>query len=297
MASAPERPDAPDIPEQSWTNPFREGTYLYQLYDTVVRSDRDLVIIISDKRGRRGTGKTVASMRLADMMDRTPEGLTFDKCTLAVEELRNAYASQPPGSGLVLDEGEVGAGNRDAMTITNKALREIMSMGRVEQKYVVVNAPIKGFIDKDILKLADVWIAMERRGLGLVHQLKWEPYRERLYTEKKQRLEVKDIPTGTPLREVYNKLDREKRKHIDGEEGTKFIPQSEHNKLLQRAREDARRDQRNELIRDIYAAFKTHIDEQTLKNIQTYDGISQGMLADAVGLSDGQVSKIITGDA
>lgn len=276
----------PDIPDSDFENPFSHNTFLNELYGKVVSEDRDLVIVVSDKRGRRGTSKTTTSLQLADMMDRTEQGLTFDKCTLSPEELRNAYSQQPPGSGLVFDEAEVGAGNRDAMTVTNKALREVMSMARVEQKYLVVNAPLKGFIDKDILKLADVWIAMERRGRGLVHHLKWEPYRERLYTEKRQRIELNDIPTGTPLRDVYNKLTREKRRHIDGEEGEKFIPKSEHEKQLQQAREDVRKETRNDVLKSVYE----HPEHQES------NAVSQRTLAESIGLTQQHVGRIVRDD-
>lgn len=282
----------PDIPDSDFENPFAEDTFLNKLYGKVVSADRDLVIIVSDKRGRRGTAKTTTSLQLADMMDRTPQGLTFDKCTLAPEQLRNAYSTQPPGSGLVLDEGEIAAGNRDAMTLTNKALREVMSIARVEQKYLVVNAPIKGFIDKDILKLADVWIAMERRGRGLVHHLKWEPYTERLYTEKRQRIELSDIEPGSRLKEVYHKLTREKQKHIDGEEGQKFIPQSEHQEKLQKTREQVRQETRNEIIRDIYNGLRG-FDDGDYTRMKRADGVSQAMIADAVGLSQPQIGNIV----
>lgn len=274
--------ETPDIPDKSWTNPFAPDTFLNQLYGKVVKENRDVVIIVSDKRGRRGTSKTTTSLQLASMMDRTDEGLTWDKCTLSAQQLRNAYASQPPGSGLVLDEAEVSAGNRDAMTITNKALREVMSMARVEQKYLVVNAPLKGFIDKDILKLADVWIAMERRGRGLVHHLKWEPYREQLYTEKKQRIELNDIPKGTQLRDIYNKLTREKRKRIGGDEGQKFVPQEEHNKKLQKAREAARKEMRDECV----TSFLQHPEIQEAN-------VSQRMVGEAIGVSQSTIHNIL----
>jgi len=270
---------AADIPESDFTNPFGEGTYLHNLYGKIHNANRDLVIVVSDKRGRRGTGKTVASLRLANMMDQTPEGLTFDKCSLSPQQLRNAYSLQPNTSGLVLDEAEVGAGNRDAMTVTNKALREVMSMARVEEKYLVVNAPLKGFIDTDILKLADAWIAMEKRGQGLVHQLKWEPYSETLLREQKQRIKLNDIPKGTDLRDVYNKLTREKQKRISGEEGEKFITKQEVDERLQKARKEARKQMRDEIVKGVYQH----------PSIES----TQGDIGDAIGVSQKTVSNIV----
>jgi len=283
-----------DIPEETFTNPFGENTFLHKLYGKVYRANRDLVIIVSDKQGRRGTGKTVMSLQLADKMDQTDEGLTYEKCTLSAEELRNQYATQPPKSGLVLDEGEVGAGNRDAMTVTNKALREVMSMGRVEQKYLVVNAPLKGFIDKDILKLADVWIAMEKRGTGLVHHLDYQEYSETLLTRKKQRLTVDDIDTGTDLRSIYNKLTRDKRKRISGDEGGgNFIRESKAKEREQQAKAQARKQTRDELVQELWQSLGD-MNEQQIEKVNRYDGLTQSMFASALGVTQQQISNIVT---
>lgn len=268
----------PDIADDSRTNPFAEGTFLHDIFGKVLKEHRDIIIIVTDHRGRRGTGKTIASLNLASNLDQTEEGITFSKCSLDVEEIRNAYSSQPKGSALVLDEIEQAAGNRESMTVTNRALREIMSMGRVQEKYVVVNVPIKKFVDKDILKLCDVWISMTRRGRGLVHHLKWEPYSEELLNERKQWIEFDDIERGTQLREVYNKLSREKNKRIDGEEGRKFVPKEEHEQQLQQERKQARKDQRDEDIQGIYGHPDTDVTQQ--------------VVADAVGVSQKTVSNV-----
>jgi len=276
----------PQIPEKSWENPFPDESPLCGLFDEVLQQERDIVIIIDDYRARRGTGKTVASLQLADGMDQTEEGLTYEKTTLSPEKLRNAYTSLPEKSGLILDEGEVGAGNRSAMTNTNKALREIMSMGRVEQKYVCINAPAKSFIDKDILRLADVWITMTRRGQGLVHFLEHEPYSGNLLTRQVQWLEIEDIPRGTQLRQVYNKLDREKREKMgEGDDGEEFVPQAKHNKAVEKAEKESYKQGRNDVLRGIWQ----HPEVQE-------SSISQRVLGEAVGLSQGAVSNIVSGD-
>lgn len=293
QTSTPERPPAPetadagersDVPERDWTNPFSEGTPLWELFEEVVTEERDLIFIIDDYYGRRGTGKTIASLQLGEGMDQTREGVTWQKTSLEPEEIRNAYASEELRSGLILDEGEVGASNRQSMTKTNQALREIMSMGRVEQKYVLVNTPIKGFIDKDILKLADVWITMVRKGLGLVHFLEWEPYSERLLTPAKQWLEFDDVPRGTDLRTVYNRLTKEKQKRIQGEEGQEFVPLAKHKEKLQKARDDARDEQRDEIVRGLFR----HPEIQET-------AVSQRMVGEAIGVSQSTVSNILSG--
>lgn len=275
----------PDIPAQKWTNPFEEGKPLHDEFDDVVRDGRDFVVLVDDFNADRGTGKTIASLLLAAGMDQTREGITPSKATLRPEELRNAYTREPQRSGLILDEGEVGASNRDHQTSTNKALREIMSMGRVEEKYVVINLPTKGFLDSSLLTLAHVWITMVRKGLGLVHMMDWEPYSEQRLTPRTQWIEFEDVPTDTQLREVYRDLTREKRDHMDGDGGQQFVPLEQHEEELEKARKQTRRDTRNEVIRSLF-------EHERVQNT----ALSQTMVADAVGLSQSQISNILSGE-
>ena len=277
--------DPPHIPAKQRENPFSEDTFLGDVFGDVLSQHRDIIIIVDDYRGRRGTGKTVFSLQLADAMDQTDDGLTEDKVSISPEEIRNAYSSQPPGSGLVLDEAEVGASNREAMTKTNQALREIMSMGRVERKYLIVNAPIRSFVDKDLQKLADVWISMVSRGRGLVHHLKWMPYKQQLHTPKQQLVQVSDIPKGTPLRDVYNTLTKEKRERIQGKEGQEFIPLDEHKEEIEKTEEEAYLEGRDETIQSLFSH----------EEIKQTD-ISQRMVGEATNISQQAVSKIVNRD-
>lgn len=286
MSSTTEPNDEGLYNTKGWENPFSPGTFLHETYEEVVTEERDLIIIVDDILGRRGTGKTVSCLQLARCMDQTEEGVITEKTTLQPEELRNAYTTHPHRSGLVFDEAEFGASNRDAMTLTNKALREIMSMGRVEQKYVIMNAPIKDFIDRDLQKLADVWITIVRKGLGLVHQLKWEPYSRQLLTPKKQWLNFNDIERGTPLRDTYNALTKEKRARISGEEGDAFITEAEHKKRLKKALQKAEKDKRNEVIKRIVNG--PGFDDSNYK---------QKYLAEALDMSEPHLSRIARGVA
>lgn len=271
-----------DIPEKGWENPFAEGTPLHGKYEKVVRQERDLLIIVDDWNVRRGTGKTVASLQLAQGMDQTDEGITRDKVSTNPEEIRTAYATQPKRSALVLDEGEVEASNRQAMSKVNQALREIISMGRVEQKYVVINTPLKEFIDSDLQKLADVWISMTKKGEGFVHFFEWQSYAKKLLTPQQQWLEFEDIPTDHELRDVYNYLTREKRQKIRGEDGEGFIPVSEHEEKLRKVKKEMRKETRNDIVRNIMR----HPEIQQTE-------ISQRMVGEAIDVSQTTISNIL----
>jgi len=285
-ASPPEAGPGPKIPESQRKNPFKEGTWLHDEFQEVLDEERDIIFLIDDLYGRRGTGKTTASIELADAIDQTPEGLTWEKCSLHPEEIRNAYETQPPGSALILDEAEWGVSNRNPMSKTNQVLREIMSMGRVEQKYVIVNTPIKSFIEKDLRKLSTAWISMKRRGQALVHEFKWETYSEQLLTPKKQWLSFQDVPKDSELRRIYNQLTREKRDIIRGKEGGGYILREEHRDELSKVRKEVRLETRDELIRDILR----HPEHQESTEI------NQRTVGESVGLTQQQISNILRSD-
>lgn len=285
----------PEIPDKSWTNNFPEGHPLHHLYERRAKNKQDLVIIVDDFHSRRGTGKTIASLQLGEAMDQNG-GLTTDNATLEPGKLRNMYASLPKKSSLILDEGELKASNREAMTVLNRALREIMSIGRVEEKYVIINTPDKGFIDKDIRKIADVWMTMLGKGIGLIHYLKRNPYAKggdgALLNEKNGLITFKDVQKGTRLRDVYNHLTRKKQQHIDGEGSKAMVPESKVEERVKKAREEARQDMRDEIIQDIYRRLGD-LDDDDYTRMKRGGGVSQAMLGEAVGLSQQQIGNIV----
>lgn len=118
-----------------------QESWLGRTYQKRVRQNRDLVVVVSDRENNRGTGKTTASIQLGDRMDRTDEGLIAEKCQIDPHALREAYIEQPKGSALILDEAEVGVSKYDAATKVSQALKELISMGRIKEKYVIVNLP------------------------------------------------------------------------------------------------------------------------------------------------------------
>lgn len=272
--------------EQKWTNPFVPGTYLHDLFDRRIRANQDLVIVIDDYHARRGTGKTVSALQLANGMDQTAEGITKTKVSLRPEEIREAYAEEPKRSGLVLDEAEVGASKWSAMTNVNKALREIMSMGRIEEKYVVLNAPSFSQIDKEVQMLADVWICMTRRGQAIVHGIELNPYAGQILKPKKQLIEFRDISKDHDLRDVYRYLTREKRRRIAGEEGDGFIPRKEAREWVEKAKKEQERQTRDQLIEQFYGHEEVR-----------EAGIPQRVVADAAGVSQQTVAKVLNEDA
>jgi len=156
--------DAPALPEDC---------PLGKLYRKRVAQGRDLTVLVADWNLERGSGKTTLALRLAAACDRTEEGVTKDKATLSAQELTRAYTEQPVGSSLVLDEGEAAASNRRAMSGVNEALRRIVGMGRVEQKYLFLTAPGVHQVDKDIRNMCDMWVFVRKVGEAQMFRVRY----------------------------------------------------------------------------------------------------------------------------
>lgn len=251
-----------------------------RLYQKRVANNQDLAVIISDHQNRRGTGKTVLSLKLAEAMDRTEEGLTTDKVAISPEELTEAYMDEPKGSALVLDEAEAGLSKYEAASGVNKAMRELVSMGRIREKYLVLNLPASSELDRDLKALCDFWYMVKYKGRAIGHHLNWNPYSEEPRTPQTEPLEWSDIPDGTGLRDVYDYLTKEKLAHLRGdrEGSSQSIPASEVQDQLQQERESARTKTRNELLEELY--------EDT--------DLTQQDLAEVVDLSRSRVADIVS---
>jgi len=251
------------------------------LYRSRVAEGRDLTILVSDWNLERGSGKTTLAMQLADYFDRTGDGLTDAKATLSAQELTRAYTQQPKGSGLILDEGQADASNRRAMSGVNEALRKIVGMGRVEQKYLVLTAPGANQIDKDIRNMCDVWIFVTRVGRGQMFRVRYNPFGDHELTDDWGTLRW-NPELDDDLQAVYDDLTAEKKRRLRGEDGdgVGYVEASEVEESAERAAEEAERQTRDEVLREIY---------------RNSDDMTQQKLADAVGLSRSRIADIVSG--
>lgn len=256
-----------------------DGYALSRLYQKRIKQNMDLFTVVSDYHNRRGTGKTILSLRLAHAMDRTDEGITEDKITLSVPELLDAYVDQPKGAALVLDEAEAGTSKYEAGTATNKALRKLISMGRIEEKYVIANLPNSGEMDRDLKALADVWAIVKRRGAATAHILGWNPYEEHPAMRGTHQIEWDDIPVDTELREVYNAATREKRRMIRGEGQGSYVKAAEAEEKAEKAEQEAKTELRNEFICDLY--HNQGLTQREIAELDTVD-VSRSHIANIV---------------
>ena len=197
-----------------------EDCPLGKLHRKRVAQGRDLTVLIADWNLERGSGKTTLAMRLAEACDRTEQGMTEAKATLSAQELTQAYTEQPARSSLVLDEGQADASNRRAMSGVNEALRKIVGMGRVEQKYLFLTAPGVHQVDKDIRNMCDVWIFVRQVGEAQMFRVQYNPFGDHELTNDWGTLRwPADLPGD--LSDIYDALTAEKRRRLrgDGEDG------------------------------------------------------------------------------
>lgn len=265
---------------QNPTEFFQESSHkLAELYRKRVEQSRDLTILITDSSNDRGTGKTTLALEMAYGMDRTEEGLTESKVAMNPHPLIEAYTEEPKGSSLVLDESEVGLDKYQAGSAVNRAIRELVSTGRIEQKYLVLNAPADHLVDKDLKSLVDVWILVERRGFANAYRMDWNPHEGHPQTPKLGTLDWNPIPPKTELHDTYDYLTAQKEKRLAGEDGDSFVRESKVEDIVEEATKEARTETRNDLIRDMKAT-----------------GMTNREVAEIVGLSASRVSQIANGN-
>jgi len=257
-----------------------ESCPLGKLYRKRVAQNRDMTILVADWDLERGSGKTTLALRLAAAMDRTDEGVTEEKATLSAQELSQAYTRESPGSALVLDEGEAAASNRRAMSGVNEALRRIVGMGRVEQKYLILTSPGVHQVDKDIRNMCDIWIFVRELGEAQMFRVRYNPLGDHELTHDWGTLTWPGELPGE-LKATYDALTDEKRRRLrgEGDEGEGYVAADDAAKSAERAAEAAERQTRDELLGQIY---------------DNTDDMTQKKLADAVGLSRSRVADILS---
>lgn len=256
---------------------------LDKLYRKRVAQNRDLTVFIADWNLERGSGKTTLAMRLMAHFDRTDDGITRSKATLSARELINSYTNEKPGSALLLDEGQADASNRRSMSGVNEALRKIIGMGRVEQKYLIMTAPGVTQVDKSVRNMCDVWIFVRELGEAQMFRVQYNPFNNHELTHDWGTLYWSgDLPGQ--LGSTYEQLTQEKKQRLrgDGQDGDGYVKASEVQARTEERVKETKRQTRDSLIEDIY----TNTEDMT-----------QRELADAVGLSRSRIADIISGEA
>lgn len=101
----------------------------------MVKKDFDFVMVID---GGEGAGKSVLAQQIAYYFD---NNLTLDNVCFTPENFRNQVINAEPGSCIILDEGFGSLSSRQSLSITNKAITDMLTEVRQKNLFIIVVLP------------------------------------------------------------------------------------------------------------------------------------------------------------
>lgn len=237
-----------------------------------LNSDNDIKIIIQGKNSQTGIGKTTLAIQLCRYIDDnwSAESHSF----VDTKEYVDAHLNMPKGSALLIDEIEAGADRRRAMSEANVELSKAWATMRARNIATVATLPSISMLDSRMLELADFWVLVKRRGLA-------QPYRVRVNDFNPQKLpQRKPLPGNEHIRFPDLPDDDRDKAHLDEikdemleESGSSHIRKSEHQKKVEKTGKEARKEVRNQAIRELYE--KTDLTTTELSEKFEFVDISQ----------------------
>jgi len=237
------------------------------MYRSRRADQRDLKIIITSRDSQTGTGKTTLALWLALHFDSW--GFDASKVTLHPQEFVQLYTDNRPGSVIIMDEAEQ-LDSRRSMSQKNVDFWNLWQTMRYRQITSILTLPTRSALDKRGLELADVWIQVTNRGFARVHKVGVGDYDGRTNPMLLETLSFPDI-SYLP---VKDDVDDKKVQLV--EEGEEFIEAEAESVDPEKIRQK----ERNEIIKSV-----TELENVTHKDI-----------AEKVGLSRRQVTRILSGD-
>lgn len=254
-----------------------------------LRNDNDARVLIVGASSQTGIGKTTLAIHLCRYLDITQQDWSAsDKAHIDISNYIEAHMDNRKGSCLLLDEIEVGADSRRAMSHDNVNLSQAWSTMRAQNIATVATLPSVSALDNRMLELSDYWILVKARGLAQpfrvnVNDFNGNVQRKPINPNKDgmgEHITFGDLPDGDADKEYLDSIKDDTVWNLT-EKSTK-LTQKEHKKQVQKAREKAREKKRNEMIRDFYN--NSEMSTTDLAEMET------------VGVSQPQVSRILNSD-
>ena len=197
---------------------------LHQLAVHRVKSGRDLKIIVTAEDSQTGVGKTTVagflSLSWTRMFtgtdwycnpDSPGDGMATLDPEIYFDIVKDVGPVHPAGTCVIVDDAEE-LDARRAMQTLNVEFSQRWMLMRLKQAITFVTLPSPSAIDSRLEELADIWINIERRGRGLVHDLRVENYGSRnILTQQVHKMEFPDVSNHPEL----NKLRRMKEDKMD----------------------------------------------------------------------------------
>ncbi|MWG35886.1 hypothetical protein [Halomarina oriensis] len=245
--------------------------------------DRDAKIIVTADHGQTGVGKSSLAVFLAVALDTSPEGFDArEKATLDVPHFLSLYDTASKGSSLILDEAEQ-IDARRSNSHENVDAAFVWQTRRVNQMVGILTLPDPSVIDTRMEKLADFWINVEARGVARIYEKRIHRIKQTVYYKTLQTLKWPNMDNHPD----YRTLAAKKEGMIDDKESDdNWMRKSKHDELIEQARKEATRKQRDELIKK-FAALKI----TDLSN-QRPGGLKYSDIGKPFGLSGQRIGQI-----
>lgn len=251
-----------------------------------LKNDNDAKVLVVGKNSETGIGKTTFAIELCRYLDQTDEDWSAEeKAYIDIPEYIAAHMEKRKGSCLMLDEIEAGADSRRATSHDNVNLSQAWATMRAQNIATVATLPSVSMLDNRLLELADYWVLVKKRGLAQPYEVSVNDFngkvqRKPLSPDKNgngEHIQFPDLPANDADK---NYLDSIKDDTVwELAESSEKLTVAEHKKKLNQEAEDAKREKRNEIIRDFYE--NTDFSTTDLSNF------------DSIGLSQSQVSEVI----
>lgn len=188
---------------------------LHQLAVKRIQNGRDLKIIITAKDSQTGVGKTTCAGWLGLVWTKLftgdewfvdPEEYGVGMGTLNPKEyfsiLSKVPSEYPAGTTVIVDDAEE-LDARRAMQGLNVEFSQRWMLMRLKQAITIITLPSPKAIDSRLEELSDIWINIERRGRGFVHDIRVNSYGSRnVMTEQKHKLTFPDVSTHPELEKL-----------------------------------------------------------------------------------------------
>lgn len=203
---------------------------LHQLAVKRIADGRDLKIIITAKDSQTGVGKTTLAGWLAISWTRMftdnewhvqPDEYGEGMGTLDPREYFSIVGQIPSqygaGTAVIVDDAEELDARRSMQNLNVEFSQRWMLM-RLKQVITIITLPSPTAIDSRLEELADVWINVERRGRGMVHDIRVQSYGSRkVMTEQKHKILFPNVSEHEQL-DVLREMKQDKMDRWDTEE-------------------------------------------------------------------------------
>lgn len=218
-----------------------------------LNNDNDIKIIIQGANSQTGVGKTTLAIELCRFIDKNGWDAE-DKAFIDVQRYLNSYLEYPEGSALLLDEIGAGADSRRSTSTENVNLSQGWQLLRSRNVATVATLPSTNMLDHRMLELADIWILVRERGLAQPYKINVNDFNGQISRDPfagEEHIKFPDLPDNDNDKQYLDNIKDEKVK--DG--GMKSVPLPEHRDKLSKAKENASKELRDDVIRDMYEQF------------------------------------------